>query len=45
MLGCSEIDMEISDADIETAKSDDCREMSGNNRNTNSLVDRIAQKQ
>jgi len=34
-LGCSEIDIEISDADIESGESNDCREVSEDNRDTN----------
>jgi len=29
MLGCSELDMEVSDTGMETVESNDCREMSG----------------
>jgi len=38
MLGCLEIDTEISDASMETMESDDCRGMSGSNRNTNGVL-------
>ena len=38
MLGHSEIAMEVSDVGMETAESDDCREISKNNRNTNSVL-------
>ena len=27
MLGCSELDIEVSDAGMETVESDDCREV------------------
>jgi len=38
MLGCSEIDMEVSNASIETADSDDCREMSRDDGDTNGML-------
>jgi len=38
ILGCSEVDMEVSDANMKTAESDDCRKMSGNNRDANSVL-------
>ena len=38
MLGHLELDMEVSDADIETVESDDCRGMSRNDRDTNSVL-------
>ena len=38
MLGCLEVDTEISDADIETVESDDCRGMSRSDRDTNSIL-------
>ena len=38
MLDCSEIDMEISDAGIETTRFNDCREVSENNSDTNSVL-------
>jgi len=38
MLGCSEIDIEVLNVGMETAESDDCREISGNNRNINSML-------
>jgi len=38
MLGCLEIDTEVSDPSMETVESDDCRGMSGNNRNTNGVL-------
>jgi len=38
MLGHSELDIEISDTGMETAKSDDCREMSKKNRDTNGVL-------
>ena len=34
MLGRPELDMEVSDADMETAESDDCRGLSKKNRDT-----------
>jgi len=38
MLGCSELDTEISDAGIETTKSDDCREVSRKDRDANGVL-------
>ena len=38
ILDCSEIDMKVSDISIETTKSNDCREILGNNRNTNGIL-------
>ena len=38
MLGCSEINTEVSDAGMETMKSDDCREMSKNDKDANGVL-------
>ena len=38
MLGCPELDMEVSDAGMETAESDDCREMSKKDRDANGVL-------
>jgi len=38
MLGCPELDIEISDAGMETAESDDCRGMSSKDRNANGVL-------
>ena len=38
MLGCSELDTEISDAGMETMESNDCREMSRKDRDVNSML-------
>ena len=38
MLGYSELDTEVLDADMETTESDDCREMSRKDRDTNSVL-------
>ena len=38
MLGCSELDTEVSDAGMETAESDDCREMSKKDRDANGML-------
>jgi len=38
MLGCSELDTEVSDASMETTESDDCREMSRNDGDANSVL-------
>jgi len=38
MLDCSEINMEISDASIETTRFNDCREVSENDSDTSSVL-------
>jgi len=38
ILGHLELDMEVLDAGIETTESNDCREMSRNNGNTNGVL-------
>ena len=38
MLGHSELDMEISDADMETTESNDCREVSRRDEDTNGVL-------
>ena len=38
MLGHSELDMEVSDAGMETAESNDCRGMFKKNRDTNGVL-------
>jgi len=38
MLCYSKIDTEVSDTDMETAKSDDCRDVSEINRDTNGIL-------
>ena len=38
MLDCSELDTEVSDADMETTESDNCREMLRNDRDVNSML-------
>ena len=38
MLGCSELDIEISNADMETMESNDCRELSRDNRDANGVM-------
>ena len=38
MLSHSELDMEVSDTDIETVESDNCREMLKSDRNTNGVL-------
>jgi len=38
MLGCLELDTEVSDAGMETAESDECRRMSRKNRDANSVL-------
>ena len=38
MLDHSELDMEVLDTGIETAEFNDCREMSSNNRDINSVL-------
>ena len=38
ILGYSELDMEVSDAGIETTESDDCRRMSKKDRDANGVL-------
>ena len=38
MLGHPELDMEVSNADMKTVESDNCREMSGKDRDANSVL-------
>ena len=38
ILGYLELDMEVSDAGMETMESNDCREMSRKNRDANSVL-------
>ena len=38
MLGCSELDMEVSDAGMETAESDNCRGMSKKDGDANGVL-------
>ena len=38
ILGCLELDIEISDAGMETTQSNDCREMSRNDRDANGVL-------
>ena len=38
MSGCLELNMEVSDAGMETVESSDCREISKNNGDTNSVL-------
>ena len=38
MLGCLELDTEVSDASMETAESDDCRGLSKKDRDANSVL-------
>jgi len=38
MLGCSELDMEVSDTGMETAEPNDCREMSKKNGDANGVL-------
>ena len=38
MLGCSELDIEVSYAGMETVESDDCREMSKKDRDANGVL-------
>ena len=38
MLGCLELDTEVSDAGIETMESDDCREVSKKDRDANGVL-------
>jgi len=38
MLGCLEVKMKVSDVDIETVESNNCTKVSGDNRDTNSVL-------
>ena len=38
ILGCSELDIEVLDAGIETAESDNCKEMSKKNGDANGVL-------
>ena len=38
MLGCSELDTEVSDAGMETTESNDCRGLSKKDRDTNNVL-------
>ena len=38
MLGRSKLDMEVSDTSMETAESDDCKEVSRKNRDANNIL-------
>ena len=38
ILGCLKLDIEVSDAGIETIESDNCREMSRKDRDTNGVL-------
>ena len=38
ILGCSELDMKVSDTDMKTAESDDYREVSRKDRDANSVL-------
>ena len=38
MLGCSELDMEVSDVGMETTESDDCRGISRKDRDANGML-------
>ena len=38
MLGHSELDTEVSDAGMEAVESNDCKEVLGNNRDTNGVL-------
>jgi len=38
ILGCSELDMKVSDADMKTVESDDCRGISRNNGDANGML-------
>jgi len=38
MLGCPELDTEVLDAGMETAESDDCRELSKKDRDANGVL-------
>ena len=44
VLGCLEIDMEVSDTNMETVKSNDCRGMSGDNGDANDVLAMIQEE-
>ena len=44
MLDCSEIDMKVSDANMETTDSDDCREMSRDDGDVNGVLATIQER-
>ena len=44
MLGCLELDMEVSDTGIETAESNNCRGMSRKDRNGNDVLTAIQEE-
>ena len=43
ILGHLELDVEVSDTDMETVESDDCRAMSKNNRDANGVLAMICE--
>ena len=45
MLGCSELDIEISDTSIETVESNDCKGISKDDRNANGVLAMMQKKQ
>ena len=38
MSGCLEVNIKVSDVDIETVESNNCTKVSGNNRDTNGVL-------
>ena len=38
MLGCSEVDIEVSDTGVETVRFNNCRELLEDNRDANSIL-------
>ena len=44
MLGCSEVNIKILNANMKTVEFDNCREISENNRNTNNILVIIQEK-
>jgi len=44
ILGCSEVDKEISSAGMETVKSNDCREVSEDNEDANRMLVTMQEK-
>jgi len=44
MLDYSKVDIEVSDAGIKTMRSNDCRRVSGDNRDTNSVLATIQER-
>ena len=44
ILGCSEVNMKVANIGIETAESDNCREVSRDNRDINGVLDMVQEE-